>query len=115
MTFTNLAQKVTALFVLLGFLNISSAFANTDAWNGTLRRPILGSGSKQNPILITSAEEFAFLLQNYDYNSGICLHKYYKLTCDIDMSACHWTYGSAGTENKSFRAHFDGDGHKISK
>lgn len=114
MTFTNLAQKVTTLFVLLGFMNISSAFANTDAWNGTVLRPNQGSGSEDNPYLITSAEEFAFLLQNYDYNSGICLHKYYKLTCDIDMSACHWTYGSAGTENKSFRAHFDGDGHKIS-
>lgn len=115
MAFSNLARKVVITFILLGFISINSkTLANTDAWNGTVLRPNQGSGTKDNPYLITSAEEFAFLLQNYDYNSGVCIHKYYKLTCDIDMQACLWTYGTAGTENKSFRAHFDGDGHKIS-
>lgn len=114
-TMKNLIKAALIFLSLFGFFDISlAATADTDAWNGTVLRPNQGSGSKENPFLITSAEEFAFLLQNYDYNNDICLHKYYKLTCDIDMSACIWTYGAAGTENKSFRASFDGAGHKIS-
>lgn len=115
MTHPNLSSKILSFLFLLGFLTISNlALAKTDSWNGTVLRPYEGSGAIDNPYMINTAEEFAFLLQNYDYNSGVCIHKYYKLTCDIDMSACTWSYGIAGTDNKSFRAHFDGDGHKIS-
>ena len=115
MTLQSLTHQIATVFVLLGLFFISTtSLANTDSWNGTVHRPSNGAGTEDNPILINSAEEFAFLLQNYDYNNGVCIHKHYKLTCDIDMSSCRWTYGAAGTENKSFRAHFDGDGHKIS-
>lgn len=116
MNFSNLTSKLFAIAVLLGFINISTpVYADTaDAWNGTVLRPYLGKGTAEDPFLIASAEEFAFLLQNYDYNNGVCYQKYYKLTCDIDMAACRWTYGINSTENKCFRAHFDGDGHKIS-
>ena len=115
MILSNLTHKVLTFLVLLGFFCISSAsLANTDSWNGSVLRPNKGAGTKDNPLLITTAEEFAFLLQNFDYNNGACYLKYYKLTCDIDMSSCRWTYGIASTENKSFRAYFDGDGHKIS-
>ena len=90
------------------------AKAETDVWDGTLRRPIQGVGSKQDPILITSAEEFAYLMQNYDNASGVCFRKYYKLTCDINLNNYVWLYGSASTANRTFIAQFDGAGHKIS-
>lgn len=115
MTFSNLTSKIVAVAALIGLVNISTpVLADTDAWNGTVLRPYLGKGSAEDPILIASAEEFAFLLQNYDYNNSVCYQRFYKLTCDIDMAACRWTYGINTTENKCFRAHFDGDGHKIS-
>ncbi len=90
------------------------AKAETDVWDGTLRRPLQGSGSKEDPILITSAEEFAYLMQNYDNASGVCFRKYYKLTCDINLDNNIWLYGSASTANRTFIAQFDGAGHKIS-
>ena len=112
---TNLSRKLFILSLLLGLFNISTpVFADTDAWNGTGLRPYYGIGTQEDPYLIKSAEEFAFLMQNYDYNNVICYKKYYKLVCDLDMSACPWTYGMTHTNNKSFIAHFDGNGHKIS-
>lgn len=92
----------------------SQAKAETDVWDGTLRRPINGSGTAQDPYLITSAEEFAFLMQSYDNASGICLHKYYKLTVDVDMAHNPYAYGASATSNHTFMAQFDGDGHTIS-
>ena len=65
-------------------------------------------------MLITSAEEFAFLMQNYDNASGVCLRKHSKLTCDINLDNKIWLYASASTANRTFIAQFDGDGHKIS-
>lgn len=90
------------------------AFAETSVWDGSLIRPSQGTGSAEDPFLINSAEEMAYLIQNYDYNSGIYYRKYYKLTKDLDMKSTQWTFGSANNDRKSFRAHFDGAGHKIS-
>lgn len=90
-----------------------SAYADVDVWDGTLRRPIEGNGTKTSPYLINTSEEFAYLLQNYDNNSGVCLHKYYKLTADLDMRHNMWRYGIGSSDNRTFRAHFDGAGHKI--
>ena len=89
-------------------------WAESDVWDGTLRRPIMGSGSEQDPYLITSAEEFAFLMQSYDNASGICLHKYYKLTIDVDMAGKLYSYGATSTASHTFLAQLDGDGHTIS-
>lgn len=91
-----------------------STFPHTDVWDGSLRRPIVGDGTKDNPFLITSAKEFAFLMQNYDNNNNECLHSYYKLTCDIDMNWAIWQFGTASVANRTFLANFDGCGHKIS-
>ena len=111
---TILTVFLTVFLCMPNSLSIQQAMAETDVWDGTLRRPILGSGTKQDPMLITSAEEFAFLMQNYDNASGVCFRKYYKLTCDINLNNQIWLYGSATTANRTFIAQFDGDGHKIS-
>ena len=107
-----------AILAVLLWMPITSitqqAKAETDVWDGTLRRPIKGNGSQQDPYQITSAEEFAYLMQNYDNASGVCFRKYYKLMCDINLNNLVWLYGSASTANRTFIAKFDGAGHKIS-
>lgn len=92
---------------------MTDAHAEVDVWDGTLRRPVQGKGTKENPYLITNSEEFAYLMQNYDNNSGVCFHKYYRLTTDLDLGHFVWRYSSATTDNRTFIAQFDGAGHKI--
>jgi len=104
-----------ALFLVTGLGVPQSAWAETAVWDGSLVRPSQGLGTADDPFLITTAEEFAYLIQNYDYsNSGVYYKKHYKLTKDLDLKSTQWTFGSATNERKTFRAHFDGGGHKIS-
>ena len=91
-----------------------SVMAETAVWDGSMVRLTQGSGTVEDPFLINTAEEMAYLLQNYDYNMGIYNRKYYRLTRDLDMKSTQWTFGSATHDRRSFRAHFDGGGHKIS-
>lgn len=118
MKFNHITNSAVALVALIGLFNISiPAMADSngpDAWNGSVLRPYDGYGQKEHPVLIYSAEEFAFLLQNYDHNNGVNWGKYYRLENDIDMAGCLWSYGLTMSDNKSFRSHFDGGGHKIS-
>lgn len=113
-----LIHRVASFLMLIGAVSLFSPtqtiLANSDIWFGTLHRPELGSGTQEDPYLITNAEEMAFLIQNYDYNSGICNHKFYRLTTDLDMQWTKWRYGTADYDSRSFRGHFDGAGHKIS-
>lgn len=117
----NFPARAILLFLLLatsaGWFPMQQsglALAATDMWFGTLHRFEKGTGTKEDPYLITSAEEFAFLLQDYDYNSGVCNRKYYRLTTDIDLHWSKWGFSSHTYDSRSFRAHFDGAGHKIS-
>lgn len=105
----------TLLLCLLVGIGFQTTLADTtDMWDGGLRRPVMGMGTKDNPQLITSAEEFAFLMQNYDTENKEILHRYYKLTCDLDMNWATWRFSQTEVGNRTFRAHFDGNGHKIS-
>ncbi len=104
-----------SLFLATGLGVPQSVLAETAVWDGSMIRPSQGLGTPEDPYLITCAEEFAYLIQNYDYsNSGVYYKKHYKLTKDLDLKSTQWTFGSATNERKTFRAHFDGAGHKIS-
>lgn len=68
-----------------------------------------GKGTKEDPYLITNAQELAFFAQtsgNVNYTG-----KYILLANNIDCNGKEWTpIGS----RKSFSGHFDGAGHTIS-
>jgi len=85
-----------------------------------------GTGTEQDPYIITEAEELEFIARKV--NSGDENYRgsdvYYELGSDIDLSAyANWTpignaYGYWSSPNwympdSSFKAHFDGKGHKI--
>ena len=108
--------KGLALWLLIaaGIGLPESVVAETAVWDGSMVRLSQGTGTIDDPFLINTAEEMAYLLQNYDYNMGIYYRKYFRLTRDLDMKSTQWTFGSATHDRRSFRAHFDGAGHKIS-
>ena len=112
--FMNKCIATTALFLFVLSSSIPSAWAESSVWDGSMVRQTQGSGTREDPYLITTAEEMAYLIRNYDNNENIYYQKYFKLTCDLDMRSTQWTFGSATSDRKSFRAHFDGGGHRIS-
>ncbi|MFI3306797.1 MAG: hypothetical protein R3Y68_09880 [Rikenellaceae bacterium] len=86
-----------------------------------------GSGTEEEPFLISSAEHLAELAQivndgtvTYDSEtdgSYSYVNKYIKLTTDIDLNNLPWTpigYSVTSSITSSFSGRFDGDGHTIS-
>lgn len=78
-----------------------------------------GSGTKDDPYLLSTAEQIAKLAA--DINSGVYdrdhSNEYFKLTDNIDLSAHRWIpigSGTATTSMHAFGGYFDGDGHTVS-
>ena len=64
-------------------------------------------GSKENPIIISSEEDFLYYFSN---NSTSRISNYYRLICDIDFSE----YSIIPSVNYVFSGRLDGNGMKIS-
>ena len=117
---------VASLFVSAVSVNAADT---TAVWNGEATAPISGTGIASDPILITSAEELAWLVrQSADETSG----KHYKLTNDIYLNnisdltyddngyvnaynLVHWPYawGYGLDLYGEFAGVFDGAGHTV--
>jgi len=70
-----------------------------------------GSGSEQDPYIITTAEQLNSIRDSHDHLSA-----HYRLESDIDLQASYpnWTpIGTLATADR-FRGSFDGNGHTIS-
>ena len=125
---------VLRLFAGLFFLFITFAATagNPDDWENNAATSIANAGggdgkSFENPILIANAEELAYfarqvnaggrelkvsngenIIKDKTYGfSGYC----FALSADIDLGGKNWT--PIGNNATSFRAHFDGKGHKV--
>lgn len=116
---------ITVLLVLSGLL----ATAQNSVWNGGMEIWNNGSGSENEPYLIESAENLAFLayMVNKGYKTaGIC----FRLTTDLDLGGDEdhlWEPIGLGDRwsnedgcdrgvldaGSSFCGHFDGGGHSI--
>ena len=111
--------------ILTGESNVSSWISDPSYYN--VQSKWEGSGTEEDPYLISSAEDLAGLsymissgtleyVQNptmgaYCYYSGV----YFKQTKDIDLSAHDWyPIGGAAGEVMAFAGVYDGDGHIIS-
>ncbi len=74
----------------------------------------LGSGTKEDPYIISNALDLARAIACG--GKDITTKLYYKLSCDIDVGAASWlnTNTIAGKyEYVPFEGHIDGDGHTI--
>lgn len=113
--------------ILLGILTIL-LMSTQEIWGQTYSIDLYaqhyagGSGTKNDPYLISNDKELAKLAR--DVNNGntsqAFLGKYFKLTADIDLSDGIWmpigkyyNYGNGNGNNRLFFGKFDGDGHVI--
>ena len=123
--------SIIIMLVLTGML----AQAQTSVWDGSRKMWNRGAGTQDDPILIESAENLAFLAymvgKGYD-TQGL----YFKLTTDIDLNGseqqqwipiglsneAYFEDGCprntlptcVGGQDVSFKGHFDGGDHSIS-
>lgn len=107
---------------------------DTSYWDGALIAPTKGSGTANDPYLIATPEEFAYVI-----NAGGAANTFYKLTSDIylnKLDKINWTNGELldenyianewytsygmdgnvytnGTADITFQGTIDGDGHAI--
>ena len=100
-----------ALLAQTGITTYSENLTSAKIWNGQISNNFrFGSGTNQNPYLISCAEELAYLanqVNNGNSYEGI----YFKLIADLDLNNLEWT--PIGTYENSFKGIFDGDGHTI--
>lgn len=90
---------------------------DADVWDGTLADDIPGSGTEEDPFLITKGSELAYLASVIE--SGVVgkfsYSKHYKLGNDIDLDNRPWKsigYMKDWSGN-SLHGVFDGNGHTI--
>ena len=77
-----------------------------DIWDGTKASSFAGGmGTEEDPYLISTAEQLAYLVSSYG-SSG----KYYLLTADIDLMKLEWQKISS---TNTFYGYFDGGNHTI--
>lgn len=107
---------------------------DTSYWDGALIAPTKGSGTANDPYLIATPEEFAYVI-----NLGGAANTFYKLTSDIylnKLDKVNWTNGELldenyvanewytgysmtgdvytnGTDNLGFQGTLDGDGYTV--
>lgn len=113
--------------MLFGILTIL-LMSTQEIWGQTYSKDLYaqnyagGSGTKNDPYLISNDKELAKLAR--DVNNGntsqAFLGKYFKLTADIDLSGGIWmpigkyyNYGKDNGNNRLFFGKFDGNGHVI--
>ena len=73
-----------------------------------------GDGSKDNPYVIKTAAQLAFMAKEVASTDKISKEKYYVLDADIDLGAHYWNpIGVDSPGNRRFYGKFDGKGHTV--
>ena len=95
-------MKAKLLSTITVLLIATRIFAQTSIWTGSNSPYTSGAGTADNPYLIETADQLAYLAQLGSTN------QYFKLMTDIDIDSLDWVPIS------SFRSsYFDGSGHVI--
>ena len=95
-----------------------NAPTNDDSWldnSSYYSMNLEGSGTIDDPYLISSPEELAGLAYGYNYNYSIRLrfiNKFFKQTANLDMSAHYWE--PIGTNANGFVGSYNGGNYTIS-
>lgn len=85
------------------------------AWNNEISDSLSGSGTEENPYLISTAADLAYLANKVNMQSAAPTYEYYKLTDNINLTYTEWVpIGVYNNENQYFYGSFDGNGYTIS-
>ena len=110
-----LMNRVRNIFMLLILLVVSAqgAWAQSGEWKDNAATAFAsGSGTKENPYVIETAAQFAYMAKHVAGTNNISKGKYYVLNADIDLAAHYWN--PIGTDNNHrFLGDFDGRGHVV--
>lgn len=86
-----------------------------DYWTDHTSSPS-GNGSVDNPYIINTAPQLAWVAQQTNLNTGWSLNKYIELNNNIDLNQYVWEPigdNSSGAETDRFRGYFEGNGYVI--
>ena len=83
-------MKKPSLFFVAMCMMLSATVAQVSVWDGTLATWTNGNGTENNPYLIESAAQLAYLAY-YVNNDNPSSGKYWKLTTDVNLNSLQWT------------------------
>lgn len=72
-----------------------------------------GNGTADNPYLISSAADLQALAAEIKESTDGGAGKYWKMTCDIDLSGINWEPAIGYKSSNPFKGNFDGAGHIV--
>ncbi|MCQ2308291.1 MAG: T9SS type A sorting domain-containing protein [Bacteroidales bacterium] len=113
------------LFITLAIVISMAANAQNQVWDGTAEPWTHGSGTEEDPYLIETPQNLAYLAVMVNGEPGVALNHMFPDTCflltaDIDLGGQNGlVWNPIGTcthysNSVGFSGHFDGGGHAIS-
>ncbi len=95
---------------------------NINVWDGSVATGFAkGSGTKNDPYLVSTGAELAYLASAINGSSDNAFYdRYYRLTAHIDLNGKEWNpigcyyYGNGSfSGHRAFSGHFDGNGYTV--
>lgn len=114
--FKTQCRNILCWFLLLtGIFGLApvEGWAQISVWDGTFCQIKRGTGKANDPFVIKTASEFAYMMQALTEHPEQLRHKHFRLAADIDMADINWNYSIATKPETTFCGVFDGTGHKI--
>lgn len=107
-----------SFFSIMMFLLVftaQGAWAQSGEWKDNAASGYAsGDGSMDNPYVIKTAAQLAFMAKEVASTDKISKEKYYVLDADIDLGAHYWNpIGVDSPGNRRFYGKFDGKGHIV--
>lgn len=96
--------------IVLSVIMVVVSITTFAKWDGTSTPWTQGSGTQQQPYLIETSGQLAFL-SDMVLGGTTYSNKYFKLSNNISLSNVKWT--PIGDASNTFQGHFDGGGHTI--
>ena len=110
------------MLLILLVVSAQGAWAQSGEWKDNAATAFAsGSGTKEDPYVIKTAAQLAYLAKDISANQNASLKKYYALGADIDLGAHYWNaigdgrdlHGVGDDAKYRFKGNFDGRGHVI--
>ena len=106
------------MLLILLVVSAQGAWAQSGDWkNFAASGPASGRGAQDDPFVIETPAQLAWMAYQVSNSSKISQGKYYILNADIDLDAHYWNPIGDGHGNNDnnyrFYGNFDGKGHTI--